>query len=251
MGHYFNPNIPKDSLHWIVDGANIRSYPGSGTLWKNAVYSNVNDLTNTNTPTFSALGATSNFAYNGSTQYSVNSSLINPANIQGPITINVIFSPSSHTGTQNILALYNSTGSQSLQIGFDGSAGKIWKFGGTALLNYTYAGIGTIWHITYSCDGSNNSKVYINGRLHASGSVATNTGTPLTYTVGSYASGSGEFFNGKVYYVSIHKQAHSDNEVADTWHALKRRFGYAGFGTAPYTGDPTTEPITGGFEGPQ
>jgi hypothetical protein len=248
MGHYFNPNIPKDNLHWIVDVANSRSYPGTGTLWKNAVSSGYNNLTNTNTPTYSALGATSNFAYNGSNQYSVNSSLIDPANIQGPITVNIIFSPSSLTGTQNIFSLFNNTGSQSLQIGFDGATGKIWKFGGTALLNYTYAGIGTVWHITYSCDGSNNSKVYINGQLHTSGSVATNTGTPLTYTVGSYATGSGEFFNGKVYYVSIHKKVHTDNEVADTWHALKRRYGYAGIGTNPYTGDPITEPIGGGPE---
>jgi hypothetical protein len=248
MGHYFNPNIPKENLHWIVDVANERSYPGTGTLWKNAVFPNVNDLTNTNTPTYSALGATSNFAFNGSNQYSVNSSLLSPANIQGPITVNVIFSPNSLTGTQNIFALYNSTGSQGLQIGYNGTTGAIWKFGGTALVNYTYAGVGTVVHITYTCDGSNNSKVYINGEFHSSGVVATNTGSPLTYTVGSYGTGVGQFFNGKVYYVSIHKQTHTDNEVADTWHALKRRYGYAGFGTNPYTGDPTTEPIGGGPE---
>lgn len=246
MGHYFNPNIPKENLHWIVDVANGRSYPGSGTLWKNAVFPNINDLTNTNTPTYSALGATSNFAFNGSNQYSVNSSLIDPANIQGPITVNVIFSPSSSTGTQNVFALYNGTTSQSLQIGYDGTNGKIWKFGGTALVNYTYAGVGTVIHITYTCDGSNNSRVYINGQFQSSGVVATNTGTPLAYTVASYGAGLGEFFNGKVYYVSIHKKAHSDDEVADTWHAIKRRYGYAGFGTNPFTGDPTTEPIGGG-----
>jgi hypothetical protein len=236
MGHYFNPNIPKDSLHWIVDALNIRSYPGSGTLWKNAVFPNVNDLTNTNTPTFSSAGGSSNFTYNGSTQYSVNSSLINPVNIQGPLTVNVIFSPSTLTGAQNVFAIVNNGASQSLQIGFNGTTGAIWKFGGTALLNYTYAGVGTVWHITYSCDGSNNSKVYINGQLHASGTVATNTGTPTTYTVGSHHTGSSEFLNGKVYYVSIHKQVHTDNEVADTWHALKRRFGYAGIGTNPTGG---------------
>lgn len=234
MGHYYNPNIPKDSVHWMVDALNVKSYPGSGTLWKNLIVENINDLTNTNSPTFSSAGSSNNFAYNGSTQYSVNSSLSSPANIQGPITVNVIFSPSSLTGTQNVFALYNSTSSQSLQIGYDGTTGKIWKFGGTALLNYTYAGIGTVWHITYTCDGSNNSKVYVNGQLHASGVVATNTSVPLTYTIGSYGAGLGEFFNGKVYYASIHRQVHTDREVAATWHAIKRRFGYSGIGTNPF-----------------
>ena len=63
MGHYFNPNIPKENLHFIVDAANIRSYPGSGAAWINVVSPGINDLTLTNTPTFSALGSTSNFAF--------------------------------------------------------------------------------------------------------------------------------------------------------------------------------------------
>jgi hypothetical protein len=247
MGHYFNPNIPKDSLHWIVDAINIRSYPGSGSLWKNAVFPNVNDLTNTNTPTFSSAGGSSNFTFNGSTQYSVNSSLINPVNIQGPMTVNVIFSPSNLTGAQTVFAIFNATTSKSLQIGYNGTTGAIWKYGGAALLNYAYAGIGSVWHVTYTCDGSNNSKVYVNGQLQTSGVVVTDTGTPLTYTVGSYATGSGEFLNGKVYYVSIHKQVHTDNEVADTWHALRRRFGYSGIGTNP-SGGPIIGDLVGGPE---
>ena len=250
MGHYFNPNIPKENLHFIVDAANIRSYPGSGTAWRNVVSPGINDLTLTNSPTFSALGSTSNFVFNGSTQYAVDSTLTDPVNIQGPMTVNVIFSPNTRTGTQNVFAIVNNGASQSVQIGFDGTTGAIWKFGGTALLNYSYAGVGTVWHVTYTCDGSNNSKVYINGALQTSGTVATNTGTPTTYTVGSYHTGTGQFFNGKVYYASIHKKVFTDNEVAETWHALKRRFGYAGIGTNPYTGDPTTEPVGGGG-GPQ
>ena len=59
--------------------------------------------------------------------------------------------------------------------------------------------------------------------------------------------GSGEFLNGKVYYVSIHKQVHTDNEVADTWHALRRRFGYSGIGTNPI-GGPIISDLVGGPE---
>ena len=243
MGHYFNPNIPKESLHWAVDGSNIRSYNGSGSIWFDIV--DANHLTLTNSPTFSSAGVTSNFSFNGSTQYAVNSSLLSPALIQGPITVNLIFSPSSLTGTQNIFSLFDNV-NQSLQIGFNGTTGLIWKFGGTTLLNYDYAGIGTVWHITYTCDGSNNSKIYVNGTLNSSGTVATNTGTPIYYTIGTYGAGVGQFFNGKVYYASIHKKVFTDKEVASTWHALRRRFGYTGIGT-----NPTGEAVIGGLQGGQ
>ena len=251
MGHYFNPNLPKDNLHWIVDAANFRSYPGSGTAWRNLVFMGVNDLTNTNTPTYSSVGATSYFSYNGTTQYSAKASVTDGALVQGPITINVIFNPSSSSATYNAIALLSGA-SNSVQIGYrsDISSGAVWKNGGTALLTYPTVGIGTVCHITYTCDGSNNSKVYVNGALYASGTVATNTGAATNYTVASFNSGAGEFLNGRVYYASIYKKVFTDQEVADTWHALKRRFGYAGIGTNPFTGDPTTEPVGGGG-GPQ
>ncbi len=243
MGHYFNPNIPKENLHFIVDALNVMSYPGTGTKWTNLARPGFNDLTNTNTPTYSSAGSSTSFAYNGTNQYSVNSSLTDPVSIQGPFTINVIFSPSSLTGTQNIFSLYDNA-SSSLQIGYNGTTGQVWKFGGTSLLTYSYAGIGTVWHITYTCDGSNNSKLYVNGQLNNSGVVATNTGTPVFYTVGTYGAGAGQYFNGKVYYVSIHRQVHTEKEVAATWHAIKRRFGYSGIGT-----NPTGDPVTGGLQG--
>ena len=246
MGHYFNPNIPKDSLHFVVDALNVMSYPGTGSVWTNLASPLINDLTHTNTPTYSSAGSSTSISYNGSNQYSVDSSLTNPVNIQGPMTVNVIFSPNSLTGSQNVFSIVNNSASQSLQIGFNGTTGAIWKFGGTALLNYTYAGIGTVWHVTYTCDGSNNSKVYVNGALQSSGTVATNTGSPTTYTVASFHTGSGEFFNGKVYYVSIHRQVHTDREVASTWHAIKRRFGYSGIGT-----NPVGDAVIGGLQGGQ
>jgi hypothetical protein len=245
MGHYFNTNIPKENLHFIVDALNVMSYPGTGTRWTNLAKPGFNDLTHTNSPTFSAAGSSTSIAYNGSNQYSVNSSLTDPVRIQGPFTINVIFSPSSLTGTQNIFTLYDNA-SNALQIGYNGTTGQVWKFGGTSLLTYNYAGIGTVWHITYTCDGSNNSKVYVNGQLNNSGVVATNTGTPVFYTVGTYGAGAGQYFNGKVYYVSIHRQVHTDNEVEDTWHAIKRRFGYSGIGT-----NPVGEAVIGGLQGGQ
>ena len=232
MGHYFNPNIPKRGLDWVVDTANVVSYPGSGSVIYD-VNSNINNLSITGSPTFSSAGSSSNLAFSGTGQYAGKASVQNGALIQGPITVNVIFNPSS-ISSQNIIALFQG-GSNALQIGTFGSGtGNIWKFGGTVLLTYTYAGIGSVMHLTYTCDGANNSKVYVNGELNNSGTVVTQTGVADNYSIATYNSSGSQLFNGKIYYASIHKTVLTDNEVAGMYHALKRRWGFSGVGTGIY-----------------
>jgi hypothetical protein len=241
MGHYFNSNIPKRELHWVVDFANVVSYPGTGSVIYD-LNNRINNLSITGSPTFSSTGSSSNLAFSGTGQYAGKSSVAGGALIQGPITVNVIFNPSTISG-QDIIALTQG-GANALQIGTKGSGtGNIWKFGGTDLLTYTYAGIGSVMHIAYTCDGANNSKVYVNGQLNNSGTVATQTGTADNYSLATYNSSGAELFNGKIYYASIHKTVLSANEVASMYHALKRRWGFSGIGTAVYG--------IGGVEAPQ
>lgn len=241
MGHYYNPQIPTRNLHFLVDTANSNSYPGSGSVLYDLL--GFNNLTATGNPAFTSAGSTSYFTLNGTTQYFSKSSISDGALIQGPITINVFFSPNS-TGSQNVIAL-TSGGSSALQIGVLSNIGTIWKFGGTALLNYQYAGVGTVWHLTYTCDGSNNSKVYINGVLQASGTVATQTGAADNYSIGTYGSTGSQLFSGKIYYASIHKTVFTDLEVHKTWAALKKRWGFGAIGGTT-AGDPTTGGLQGG-----
>jgi hypothetical protein len=218
------------------------SYPGSGSVIYDLALQN--NLAITGSPTFSSTGVTSNLAFSGTGQYAAKSSVVNGALIQGPITVNVIFNPSTTISSQNIIALTQG-GANFLQIGtFGAGVGNIWKNGGAVLLTYTYAGIGSVMHVTYTCDGSNNSKVYVNGALNNSGTVATQTGTADNYSLATYNSTGTQLFNGKIYYASIHKTVLSDNEVALMYHALKRRYGFSGVGTNVY------QQGVGGIEGP-
>lgn len=251
MGHYYNPFIPISGLNWLIDFGNFRSYPGTGNTIFNIFNEGLNNLLNAGSPTFSSAGATSYLSYNGTTQYSANGTITSGALVQGPITINVIFNPSASTTTYNTIALLAGA-SNSVQIGYrsDIASGAVWKNGGTALLTFPTVGIGTICHIAYTCDGANNSKIYVNGQFWQSGTVATNTGTSTNYTVASFNSGAGEFFNGRVYFASIHNVVLNADEVAQTYHSLKRRWGYSGVGTfvSPINtyGDPSgTNPVGG------
>jgi len=94
MGHYFNPNIPKRELHWVVDFANVVSYPGTGSVIYDLALRN--NLSITGSPTFSSTGASSNVAFSGTGQYAGKSSVAGGALIQGPITVNVIFNPRTY-----------------------------------------------------------------------------------------------------------------------------------------------------------
>ena len=252
MGHYFNPYVVMDNFHWLIDVCNFKSYAGSGNTLIDLNTNLANNITNLNTPTYSAVGSTSYFQYNGTTQYGANGAVSSGISIQGPITINLIFNPSSSAATYNVFALFAGA-SNSLQIGYrlDLTSGAIWKNGGTALLTYPTVGVGTICHLAYTCDGANNSRVYINGALWSTGTVATNSGTATNYTVASFNSGAGEFFSGRVYYASIHGKVHSANEIARTYHALKKRWGYAGVGTFVNSSNPTGDPALGGLLGGQ
>lgn len=255
MGQYYNPSIATRNLVWLIDAANFRSYPGSGNTWFNLNLSNQNDITHTNSPTFSSVGATSYFTYNGTTQYGQNASIINPVLIQGPITVNAIFLPSSTTATHNVIALQAGV-SNSLQIGYrtDVTSGSVWKNGGTSLVTYPYAGIGTVWHVAYTCDGSNGSKIYVNGALWTSSSTATNTGSVTNISIATFNGSGSELLNGRVYYASIHDAVHTEDEIAQTYHALKKRWGYSGVGTAmadllPEGGFPRPGDLGGGGGG--
>jgi hypothetical protein len=228
MGHFYNPNISKKELHWVIDTANVVSYPGTGSV----VYDlnrSTNNLTITGSPTFSSTGSSSNLSFSGTGQYASKSSVVQGALIQGPITINVIFNPNSLSGTQNVISVY-SGGTSGVKIGTKGTTGNIWKNSGTDLLTYQYAGIGSVMHVAYTCDGSNNSRVYINGVFQTSGTVVTDTGTADNYSVATFNSGGTELFNGKIYYASIHKSVLNDKEIASMFHALKRRWGFSGSG---------------------
>lgn len=71
MGLAHNPRIVRDGLVLYVDAANVKSYPGTGTLW-NDLSGNSIDFTLVGTPSYNSLGY---FTFNGTDQYATRASL--------------------------------------------------------------------------------------------------------------------------------------------------------------------------------
>ena len=106
MAYFTGPNIVTDNLIFAVDAGSTRSYPSSGTTWKN-LGSSGSDVALTNGPTFNAANGgyfefdgTDDYAYSNSTSF----------DITGNVTIN---SWIRHDGTGNVVGNYISNSANS------------------------------------------------------------------------------------------------------------------------------------------
>ena len=68
MATIYNPNIVTDKLVFCLDAANTKSYPGSGTDWKD-LSSQGNNGTLTNSPTYVPNSNGGYFDFDGTNDY--------------------------------------------------------------------------------------------------------------------------------------------------------------------------------------
>ncbi len=248
MGQKYNPSIPFQGLKFLFDFANTRSYPGSGTSLFNLV--GPDHLIIDGGPGYAAVGYSSYAYCNGSGLF-YNSNLSNTLPLQGPLTISIVYNPIAMSGVrQNYFALGNSTATSQLQYGIPSTISptpSIFKGGGTpsVIASHTFAGLSTVIHMTYTVDGSNNSKIYINGILSSTSTTALATGTASQLMFNCNA-GFSDAADAAYYWMGIWDRELNDKEVYESWNAFKRRWGFEA-GTAGTTAG-TPSPLAYGTE---
>ena len=214
MAIVYNTNIVRDGLVFHVDGANTKSYPGSGTTWFD-LSGNSNNATLTGSPTFNSAGY---FDLDGTDDYAA-------------VTI-----ATGTTRTVNHWFRQNSSGS---------SRGPLWRtndwreriFSTQVLLidsggNYhsmTFSsalGTDELVNICYSYNGTS-AKCYVNGELDATSTLTAimNTGT-YTYNFGRQASGSTTTFqNEEQHVIAFYDAELTAAQVKQNFNAYRDRFG--------------------------
>jgi len=235
MGFYRGPNIVTDNLTFALDAGSERSYPGSGTAWKDLVGNNNSVLTNS--PTFSAANGGS-FDFDGVDDYATapNSTDVDLTNVG---TISVWIKP--HTLTQSNYAGFVSKSAggannqQAYVFSWRQASSKIFLSfcNGSGAYNQIFAPLPTVVNVWYNLVGTwngSNLTIYNNGVATATGTQTTNAqvlNTPLT--IGGYTynggGGSGEYFNGNIANVKIYKKGFTSAEVLQNYNAQKSRFG--------------------------
>ena len=224
MAISYNSNIVTSGLVLCVDAGNPRSYPGSGTSWRDATSSGFN-FTLINGPTYSSsnLGFFT-FGVDDIATAGYNTAL----DIQTP---SVEVWVKTNATTQN--GFWFEKGSVNSQYAlFQEGTQLQWRMGPLGdCISYPTANTMTtnVWYQVVATRTSGSQVLYINGVSVASG---TQTGTLSTSTsgmsIGAYGGNSGSngyFYNGALSICRVYNRVLSAAEVLQNFNAARGRYG--------------------------
>ena len=233
MSTRYNPSIVRDGLAFYLDAANTKSYPGSGTTWKD-ISGKGNIGTLTNGPTFSSdnLG---NIAFDGSNDY-VNAPAVLSAG-QQKYTLSAWWNITSTDGSGGVVVMEQNSSAATTHrracILLNSNTQK-WGFNGQNNDNHDEVPlqIGQWVNGVVTIDttaGSSGVKLYENGSLYFAGTTSAgisnlNVGDHA-FAIGHKVSTGTEHFQGKISCVSVYRRVLTATEVLQNYNAIKGRFG--------------------------
>lgn len=233
MGFYRGPNLVTDGLVLNLDAGNTKSYPGSGTVWRD-LSGNNNSGSLVNGPTFSSTNYGS-IVFDGVDDY-VNLGNSTSITTFSQLTVNAWVNPYSFPAAFNqgrviirgndsyILYWYaNSSNASDNKLYFYSPdiEPNLASAVGYLTSNFT---TNTIYNICGTYNGSS-TNLYINGSV-----VATSTGKSgvitgsLNISIGSTSAGDGYYLQGAVHNIQLYNRALSASEIQQNYNAQKSRF---------------------------
>ena len=220
MGVTYNPKIVTNSLVLALDAANVKSYPGSGTIWTD-MSGNGNNGTLTNGPTFDANNAGS-IVFDGVNDYVVCND--SPSLDLDYVSLSCWFRTTSVKNVQ--LLMKNDDVTTSIAYGCQAwSDGRLYSnintsVGGFLEISPSTYPLNTWINLASTYDGSN-FKSYVNGVLLA---TAGKTGTVIKNNMPLYISFR-IYLGGNIGSMSVYNRGLSDSEVLQNFNALRGRYG--------------------------
>ena len=210
-----SPRIVRDSLALYVDAANVKSYPGSGTTWKD-ISGKGNDGTLTNDPTFSS-------DYGGKFNFDETNDYVDCGNVlsQTAYTKSAWFRPES--STRNIIsgpanhAFWMVGTDNTLAAGHQGQWSRVSHAVPSGnMLNQWWNGVVT-WN------NSTGWVLYLNGVQVDTNSNTTGPGGTTGVYIASYSGGN--YFDGDIAQAIIYDRVLTATEVQQNFNAFRGRFG--------------------------
>lgn len=220
-----SPSIVTNGLELYFDAANIKSYPGSGTAWKDLTGSGVT-TTLTNGPTYSSANGGS-ILFDGTNDVAnATTSIVNKP-IGSEITVSCWIRPARTSGQYSVFCTNrsNDTATNNWIFYQHTSDGAI-SFHGTNQNKSTYIPTVNVWiNVTNTVTSTGVSTLYVNG---VSTFVVTGYsfigGTPSRLGIGANP-GASEAFQGNISQVSIYNRALTQAEITKNFNALRGRYG--------------------------
>jgi hypothetical protein len=222
MALQHSPSIVTNGLVFCPDAANPRSYPGTGTTWRDAS-GNGNTGTLTNGPVYTS-GINGYFTFDGVDDLATFPSTTS-TNISTTLTASVWVYYISGNG--RIFQKDGPTETRCWEIG--GYAGQfrmeMWHSNGVATIGYGNNLTVNGWtHLSVVFNGTD-ILMYQNNSLITTvnfpGDIRTDSATPLY--LGGYWSG--EYLNGRIANAQLYNRALSTTELTQNFNALRGRYG--------------------------
>ena len=110
--------------------------------------------------------------------------------IQGPLTMAIWANSNSPAAAQIFFALPlddTAGAANSVNFAYSGGVLLVQKWGGGTVVSSGISASSDVWyHVVYSVDGNNNNKIYVDGKLAATSTTATNTGQATICRLASF-----------------------------------------------------------------
>lgn len=219
MGTNYNPSTNMDRLTLYFDGANSRSYSGTGVTWFDI--SGYLSTATTTGLTYVGTGASSYFSFNGSFSGPV-TGIGHLQYSTGPRTVMAWVRPSSTAGWLQVLGWGTATGNAASGLAIS-NTGKWATFQHNTVAYEGTSAVSNVWvhaAVTQSASGIN---LYINGS-----STLTNVATITTNQGAVYIGASfqdTEKWNGFISKVLFYNRELSASEIKTYFDATKRPYG--------------------------
>ena len=224
-----SPRIVRDSLALYLDAGNIKSYPGSGTTWKDICGKN-NNGTLTNGPTFSSDNLWC-IVFDGTNDYFSETSGLSDSLLQGNWSISFwvnfdVVNTGNSTNDKPLLHHGSSATRKGLHITNRSSVIRYGLYSDD--IDSTQSLTANTWY-NFVCTLNNTSylkQIYMNGLLDNSGTGGgAYTGTGSNTRIGGRLLTFGSEFDGNMSNISAYNRVLTAAEVKQNYDALKGRFG--------------------------
>lgn len=236
MAVRYNTSIPNNGLIFLVDAANVKSYPGSGASWKD-LSGNGNDMTLVNAPVFD--GGDKSIYFNGVDEYATtDASNINSVLDTSSYTASCWARPNVFDGERYFFSHGESYDTDKIKWGMavNSNTFRCWfEAQDDADYYISSSGIQTLqvntWnHFAITYDGGNNTwKMYINSVLIDSVVTAQQPSSIDHPIVIGCRTNSGNtrqnFFNGNISVAHYYNRVLSDSEISQIFYAYRSRYG--------------------------
>lgn len=232
MSNKYGPKIVTDGLVFCIDASDIKSYPGSGTTWKDRVGNNNGTLTNGANYSVENKGI---ITFDGTNDYIQLSSItlskagaaiccwlnIDDFTTGKSNTSRVLFRDSSVT-FYKMITFYN--GGYSFEVDTNGNPFEISSSPSTPDVLNSNIIANTWFHFCLVFD-SDNFYGYINGEQSGTGAVSNNLTINRIGNATSFADVYPAFFKGKISSVYFYNRSLNSEEILQNYNATKGRFG--------------------------